>query len=42
MNLIVKYTYIISYDKPLLFYLNDLYEDNVIAFSGEKPKEINI
>ena len=42
MNLIVKYTYIISYDKPELLYLYDLYKYNAIVFSDEKPKEINI
>jgi len=42
MNLIVKYTYIISYDKPAFLYLYDLYKDNAIVFSGEKSKEINI
>jgi len=42
MNKIVKYTYIISYDKPVLFYLYDLLEDIKTHQQGEKPKEINI
>jgi len=42
MNKIVKYTYIISYDKPVLHYLYDLYEDDSEWFESQKPKEINI
>ena len=42
MNKIVKYTYIISYDKPVLFYLYDLHENVKTHQQGEKPKEINI